>query len=187
VSQGVGSTFTRRTSNCDVRLIGRVELLPRPPTDLTHKVHPAPSAATATVSLSIDPSPPNVHIASCSASRQWGIEAASSPPLSLSIPRTLYVVIPPPRSRLAEAACGETNRECLDYIVVFGEAHLRFLLPTPAITTNSERICRWTRILRLIGRSTDMARSPRSRSSVGFIISTAGYSFRQGQRLQSKS
>jgi hypothetical protein len=56
----------------------------------------------------------------------------------------------------------------------------KFLQPTPAITTNSERICPWTRIRRVIGRSTDMARSQRGRSSADFIINTAGYSFQQG-------
>jgi hypothetical protein len=59
----------------------------------------------------------------------------------------------------------------------------KFLRLTPAITTNFERICPWTRVRRPIGRSTDMARSQRGRFSADFIINTAGYSFQQGHGI----
>src|SRR5258707_5728206 len=75
----------------------------------------------------------------------------------------------------AERLIGSIRRECLDHIVVFGEAHLR--RPTPAITTNSERICPWTGIRRAIGRSNGSASSLLSRSSADFIIIIAGCSF----------
>jgi hypothetical protein len=49
------------------------------------------------------------------------------------------------------------------------------LQPTPAITTNSERICPWVRIRRAIGQSNGSASSLLSRSSADFIIIIAGY------------
>ena len=55
------------------------------------------------------------------------------------------------------------------------------LRPTPAITTESERICHWTRMRRAIGRFDGSASSLLSRSSAAFIINTAGSSFRQAQ------
>ena len=39
------------------------------------------------------------------------------------------------------------RRECVDHIIVLGEAHLRQVLNlTLAITTNLELTCRWTRM-----------------------------------------
>jgi transposase InsO family protein len=79
----------------------------------------------------------------------------------------------------AERLIGSIRRECLDHAVILGEAHLLgFLLPTPAITTELERICPWVRIRRAIGRSNGSANSPLGRSSADCIINTAGFSSR---------
>jgi hypothetical protein len=82
----------------------------------------------------------------------------------------------------AERLIGSIRRECLDHIVVFGEAHLRRSLPaTPATTTNSERICPWGRIRRAVDRCNGSASSLLSPSWAGFTINTAACSFRQAQ------
>jgi transposase InsO family protein len=79
----------------------------------------------------------------------------------------------------AERLIGSIRRECLEHIVVFGDTtYVESLVPTPSITTNSERICRWTRIRQTFGRSSRSTGSRRGRSSAAFIINTAGYSFR---------
>jgi hypothetical protein len=49
------------------------------------------------------------------------------------------------------------------------------------MTTNSERICPWTRIRQAIGRSSGMASLPLGRSLAVFITNIAGCSYRQGQ------
>jgi hypothetical protein len=51
------------------------------------------------------------------------------------------------------------------------------LVPTPAITTNSERICRWTKIRRTVGPFNGVVNSPRGRFSADFIMNSAGRSF----------
>jgi transposase InsO family protein len=75
----------------------------------------------------------------------------------------------------AERLIGSIRRECLDHIVVFGDAHLRrILVAYTGITTSCEHICHWTKIHRPNGPSTGSVSSPRSRSSADFIIITAG-------------
>jgi transposase InsO family protein len=84
----------------------------------------------------------------------------------------------------AERLIGSIRQECLDHIVVLGDIHLRRVLGayTRSITTNSERICRWTRIRRTVGRSNgSVVTSPRDPFSADFIINIAGCSSRQGQ------
>jgi hypothetical protein len=49
------------------------------------------------------------------------------------------------------------------------------------ITTNSERICHWTRIRRTGGPSNGAVTSLRGQFSADFIINIAGCSYRQGQ------
>ncbi len=82
----------------------------------------------------------------------------------------------------AERLIGSIRRECLDHVVVFGEAHLRRILAAYALYYKiSERICLSTRIRRVIGRSNGSARSQLSRSSAGFIMNIVGCSFRKRQ------
>ena len=54
-----------------------------------------------------------------------------------------------------------------------------YLRLTQDITTNSERICRWTRNRRTSGPSNDAVTSPRGQFSADFIINIAGCSYRQ--------
>ena len=82
----------------------------------------------------------------------------------------------------AERLVGSIRRECLDHIVIFGEAHLRRILAAyTGYYKESERICHWTRMRRAIGQFDGSASSLLSRSSAAFIINTAGSSFRQAQ------
>src|SRR5713101_8362214 len=82
----------------------------------------------------------------------------------------------------AERVIGSIRRECLDHIVVFGEAHLRRILAAYAGYYNGFRThLSLEKVRRAIGRSTGTARSQRGRSSADFIINTAGSSSRQGQ------
>jgi hypothetical protein len=53
----------------------------------------------------------------------------------------------------------------------------RPLRPTPAITTNAEHTCPWTRTRRAVGQSNGSASSLLGLSSADFIISIAGFSF----------
>jgi len=63
-------------------------------------------------------------------------------------------------------------------IVVLGEAHLRRILAAYAsYTTNSERISRWARTRRRIGRFNGSVGSPRGRFPADFIINIVGCSF----------
>ncbi len=78
----------------------------------------------------------------------------------------------------AERLIGSIRRQCLDHIVIFGEAHLRRILAAyTGYYTESERICHWTRIRRVIGRFDGSASSLLSRSSADFILSIVGSSF----------
>jgi transposase InsO family protein len=80
----------------------------------------------------------------------------------------------------AERLIGSIRRECLDHIVVFGEAHLRRILAAYVLyTTISERICLSIKIRRAIGQSDGSASLPHSRSLVDFIINIAGCSSQQ--------
>src|ERR1700730_14661491 len=54
--------------------------------------------------------------------------------------------------------------------------------PTPALTTNAEHICPWTKIRRTLGRSNGSASLLLSRSLADFIISIVGSSFWQAHR-----
>jgi transposase InsO family protein len=79
----------------------------------------------------------------------------------------------------AERLIGSIRRECLDHIVVFGDAHLRRILAAYTGYYNElERTCPWLKIRRPIGQSNGWASLPHGRSSADFTINTAGYSFR---------
>jgi hypothetical protein len=84
----------------------------------------------------------------------------------------------------AERLIGSVRRECLDHIVIFGEAHLRWILADYAGYYNELRThLSWGRIRRAVDRCNGSASSLLSRSSAAFIINIAGRSFRQAQRL----
>jgi transposase InsO family protein len=74
----------------------------------------------------------------------------------------------------AERVIGSIRRECLDHLVVFGEAICAgFLRPTRAITTNDERICPSEKTRRTIGQCKGSARSSRDQSSADFTMNIA--------------
>jgi transposase InsO family protein len=82
----------------------------------------------------------------------------------------------------AERLIGSIRRECLDHVVVFGEAHLRRMLaPYTGYYNELRTHLSLGRIRRAIGRSNASAGWPLSRSSADSIINTAGSSFWQAQ------
>jgi hypothetical protein len=66
--------------------------------------------------------------------------------------------------------------------VAIRPGHSQARTTAPATTTNSERICPWTRILRSIGLFNGSVGLPRCPSLTDFIINIVGYSFWQAQR-----
>ena len=85
----------------------------------------------------------------------------------------------------AERLIGSIRRECLDHVVIFGEAHLRQVLKAYAAYYNNVRThlspgqgCAASFVL-----FSGSVTSPRGRSSADFIMNTAGCSSRQGQLL----
>ena len=70
------------------------------------------------------------------------------------------------------------RRECVDHIVVLGEAHLRRILKTYAGYYNkSEHTGRWTKMHRRFVPFSGSGTSHHTRSSVGFITITYGFRF----------
>jgi hypothetical protein len=70
------------------------------------------------------------------------------------------------------------RRECVDHIVVLGEAHLRRILKTYAGYYNkSEHTGRWTKMHRRFVPFSGSGTSRHTRSSVGFITITYGFRF----------
>lgn len=79
----------------------------------------------------------------------------------------------------AERLIGSIRRECLDHIVVFGEAHLRRILAAYASYYKELRThLSLGKDPRAVGRSSGSASSLPSRSSADFTMSTAGSSLR---------
>jgi transposase InsO family protein len=77
-----------------------------------------------------------------------------------------------------ERLIGSIRRECLDHVIVFGEAHPRRILPTIwRITMRLVLIFLWARTLQSIARSSGSVGSYRLRYSVTSIIGTAGSSY----------
>ena len=82
-----------------------------------------------------------------------------------------------------ERLIGTVRRECLDRVLIFGEAHLRRILALACIIMNRARTCRCTRMLRSVERSNDTERLSLRPFCLGCIIATRGYDFRKGQGL----
>ena len=77
-----------------------------------------------------------------------------------------------------ERLIGSIRRECIDHVIVFGEAHPRRILPTIwRITMRLVLIFLWARTLQSIARSSGSVGSYRLRYSVTSIIGTAGSSY----------
>jgi transposase InsO family protein len=82
----------------------------------------------------------------------------------------------------AERLIGSIRRECpITPSYSVRSICVGSLGPTPAITTTSEHICRWSRIHRTIGRSNGSVSLLLRRYLADFIIIIAGRSSRQGQ------
>ena len=77
-----------------------------------------------------------------------------------------------------ERLIGTIRRECLDHLIVFGEAHLRRMLGRYAAYYNESRIIdRWTRMPHSIGRLSASASSHPSLSLAAFITNIADLIF----------
>jgi hypothetical protein len=82
---------------------------------------------------------------------------------------------------------GSIRRECLDHLVILGEAHLRrFCEFMRVITTRSERTGHWTKMLRPSALFSGWEPSGQMRSSAGFTTTMCGFEFsvHTGHRAQ---
>src|ERR1700733_5376343 len=84
----------------------------------------------------------------------------------------------PWQNGFVERLIGSIRRECLDHVVVLGEAHLRRILRSyAAIMTTSERIGHWTRTRRFLARFSGPEASVYPRYLVDFTITASGFRF----------
>ena len=79
----------------------------------------------------------------------------------------------------AERFIGSIERECLDHLLVFGEAHLRQILKTYACATITRfgHISPWRKTPRISAAAKSSAASPRYRFSADDTIATCGFRF----------
>ena len=88
----------------------------------------------------------------------------------------------PWQNGIAERLIGTLRRECLDQMVICGEAHLRRILSAyAAITIKPVRTWHYRKMRRCIEPSNGLALLSLFRFWVGCIINTSGYDFRKGQ------
>ena len=81
-----------------------------------------------------------------------------------------------------ERLIGTVRRECVDRMLIFGEAHLRQILTcTRPIIINRARTYRCTRIRRWVERSNGTETLPLRPFCRGCIIATRGYDFRKAR------
>ena len=78
----------------------------------------------------------------------------------------------------AERLIGTIRRECVDRVLIFGEAHLREMRPT---TMRSARTWRWAKTRPPVGRSSGPVPLSASQSCPGCTTIMSGYNFRKGQ------
>ena len=82
----------------------------------------------------------------------------------------------------AERLIGTLRRECLDQVVIFGEAHLRRILSAYAAYYNQARThLALQKMRRCIDQFNALALSSPFRSWLDCTINTSGYDFRKGQ------
>ena len=84
----------------------------------------------------------------------------------------------PWQNGFAERLIGSIRRECVDHVVVFGEAHLRRNLRAYAtITTTSERTGHWIKMRRSRAQFREPELLGHTRSLAVFITTTSGFKF----------
>jgi Integrase core domain len=84
-----------------------------------------------------------------------------------------------------ERLIGTIRRECLDRMLIFGEAHLRQILTSYVSYYNESRThLSLRRICRSVERSNDTETLPLRPFCRGCIIATRGYDFRKGQDVK---
>ena len=81
-----------------------------------------------------------------------------------------------------ERSIGSIRRECLDHVIIWGEAHLRHVLKAYTAYYNATRThLGIERTLQIAGQSRAAASSSLMLCWADFTIATRGYSFRKGQ------
>src|SRR5262245_52737409 len=81
-----------------------------------------------------------------------------------------------------ERLIGTVRRECVDRVLVIGEAHLRkFSLLMRRTTMRSARTWRWAKTRPWVGRCSGAVLLSPSRSCPDYTIITFGYDFRKAQ------
>src|SRR5262245_48619734 len=88
----------------------------------------------------------------------------------------------PWQNAYGERLIGTLRRDCLDHVLIFGEAHLRRVLTTYSTYYNEARThsdCARTRPYP--GLSSDPALSSLRQSCPAYTIAMRGYDFREGQ------
>ena len=84
----------------------------------------------------------------------------------------------PWQNGFAERMIGSIRRECVDHIIVLGEARLRRILQSYARYYNdTERTGHWTKMLRSLARFNGPEASNRTLSLADFITITCGFRF----------
>jgi Integrase core domain len=80
-----------------------------------------------------------------------------------------------------ERLIGTVRRECLDRVLIFGEAHLRQIRSSYAAYYNEgARTWRWAKTRPQVGQSSGPAPLSLSQSCLGCTTITSGYNFRKG-------
>src|SRR5712672_1543026 len=81
----------------------------------------------------------------------------------------------PGQNGYAERLIGSIRRECVDHIIVLGEAHLRRILRSYAITMKLEHIGHWIKMRQSLARFSASVSSVHAPSWADFIIATPAF------------